>query len=103
MATELTPRDAEFVDMFAGFFHDILRAAGITMLPTKSHDRIRQIAHKFATSIEWRAEHKAVEVIRILQAAVVKSFEHVEGDVTSLKDRVLELEAKVEALTKRTD
>jgi len=94
---ELTPKDEAFVDMFAGFFHDVLRAAGITMMPGKSHERIREVAKKFATSIEWRAEHKAVEVIRILQAALVSSFETIESDYNALAVRVKELEEKVNA------
>jgi len=90
--SELTPRDAQFVDIFSGFFHDLLRAAGITMLPGKAHEKIRQVATKLAASIEWRAEHKAVEVIRVLQKALVGSFEKVQTDMDVLKARIDALE-----------
>jgi len=94
--SELTPRDAQFIDIFAGFFHDLLRAAGITMLPTKAHEKIRTVATSLAASIEWRAEHKAVEVIRVLQKALVGSFEKVQTDMGVLKARVDALEKKNE-------
>lgn len=99
--SELTPRDHEFVDAFSGFFYDMFKAAGVTMLPVKSHERIRTLAEKFAKAIEWRAEHKAVEVIKLLQKAMTEAVVLIENDMNDLRSRVEALEN--EAATKRAD
>lgn len=104
MSDMITERDEHFASMIAGFFHDMLRAAGISMTtPQKFHERTREIGRKFAYSIEFRAEKKAVEVIRILQKAVSKAFDGVENEQKALRERVEALEAKLEALTSGTN
>jgi len=99
----ITEKDERFASMIAGFFHDMLRAAGISMTtPQKFHERTREIGRKFAYAIEYRAEKKSVEVARVLQTAVVKAFDGVENEQKTLRDTVTALEALVMALTLRT-
>lgn len=101
MADEsLTPKDEQFASIIAGLFHDMLRAAGIAMsTPQKSHERIREVGRRMGTAIEFRAERKSVEVIRVLQAAVVKAFDGVENEQKALRERVDALEARLNEAT----
>lgn len=104
MSEMITERDERFASMIAGFFHDMLRAAGISMTtPQKFHERTREIGRRFAYAIEFRAEKKSVEVARVLQKAVSKAFDGVENEQKALRERVDALEAKLENLTSGAD
>jgi len=97
MADEsITPKDEQFASIIAGLFHDMLRAAGIAMsTPQKSHERTREVGRRMGAAIEFRAERKAVEVIRVLQAAIIKAFDGVENEQKALRERIDALEARL--------
>lgn len=63
-----------FKEHMGSFFHDILRAAGITMIPTTANERIRSIGERMASSIEAAATRQSITVIRTLQTAVTDAF-----------------------------
>jgi len=63
-----------FKENMGSFFHDMLRAAGLTMQQGNSHERIRSIGERMASSIEAAATRKSIEVIRTLQSAVTDAF-----------------------------
>jgi hypothetical protein len=92
--SNVTPPNKRFRETMGGFFHDLLKAAGISMLPTTAHDRIRKIGEQLAASIEHNAERKAVEVIRRLQAAVKKGFLAMEADLEKINKRLDALEER---------
>ncbi len=90
--SDITKTDNRFAEDIAGAFHQILKAAGVSMTPIDAHDRIRQIATTLALAIEHKGEVKAIEVIQILQAAVKVAFESMEEDMEKLRKRLEALE-----------
>jgi hypothetical protein len=74
----VTKPDTRFKETMGAFFHDLLRAAGITMTPGNSHERIRQIGERMAAAIEHASERKSIQVIRKLQTAVSEAFSKME-------------------------
>lgn len=90
--TDITKTDTKFASDIAGAFHQILKAAGVSMSPIDAHDRIRKIATTLALSIEHRGEVKAIEVIKILQVAIKTAFESMEKDMEDLRARLIRLE-----------
>lgn len=85
----------KFIEEVSNSFYQVLRAAGVTMLPETAHEKIRTIAATLAAAIEHRGEVTAVRVIKRLQHAVKVSFDTVFNDITDLRARVEELEKKV--------
>jgi hypothetical protein len=83
---------SKFIEDVAGSFYQVLRAAGVGMVPEKGHERIREISATLAASIEHRGEVPAIRVIKKLQVAIKKSFSLVDEDITELKNRIKELE-----------
>lgn len=74
----VTKPDTRFKETMGAFFHDLLRAAGITMTPVNAHERIREIGERIASAIEHAAERKSIQVIRKLQTAVSEAFAKME-------------------------
>ena len=105
-----------FREHMGGFFHDLLRAAGITMTPTNTNERIRQIGERMAKTIEHAAELKSIEVIKKLQAAVLDAFKKVEERLNAqsqlasaqqellaqLKRELIDLENRVKSVEERS-
>ena len=85
----VTKPDNRFKETMGAFFHDLLRAAGITMTPGNSHERIRQIGEQMASSIEHASERKSIQVIRKLQTAVSDAFTKMEKALDEVKTLVL--------------
>jgi hypothetical protein len=77
---------SKFKESLGGFFHDILRSAGITMTPGNSAERIRQIGERMATSIQHAARGEAIKVIRKLQEAVSAGFLGLEHQLNRAKN-----------------
>jgi 2-oxo-4-hydroxy-4-carboxy--5-ureidoimidazoline (OHCU) decarboxylase len=50
-------------------------------MPVNAGERIRSIGERMARTIEAAAESKAIEVIRLLQKAVLDSFKKVEAEL----------------------
>ena len=103
--SSVTPVNPKFKENLAGFFHDLLRAAGITMAPTRSTERIREIGSRMAESIEHAAERKSIEVIKKLQEAVLSAFNKVEDRLNNQgallaaqQELLVELKERIESL-----
>ncbi len=99
--SKITNTDNKFKDTVNGCFYSMLRAAGITMTPASGLERIREIANELADAIEYQAEKKSVEVIRILQKAVSKAFTDIESDFDKLKTEHTQLKARLDSLEKK--
>lgn len=99
----LTEHDSKFKETMGAFFHDLLRAAGITMLPGNSHERIRSIGERMASAIEHASERKSIQVIKKLQAAVATGFEGLEGALNEVKALVVKHHALIENLKTEQD
>jgi hypothetical protein len=83
---------SKFQEQLGGFFHDLLKAAGITMVPVKATERIREVGERLAKTIEVQAEKKAIDVIKRLQKPVKEGFELMEQELNELRARVEKLE-----------
>ncbi len=102
--------DNSFREHIGGFFHDLLKAAGITMLPGTATERIRTTGERMAAAIEHTAEQKAIAVIKRLQKAVSAAFVKMEEElavqkaiiVNTLSDRE-KAEEQIKALTARVE
>jgi hypothetical protein len=101
MSNRITPNNPRFVEVLAGLLHELLKAAG-TMVPVKGQERIREVARKLAQSIEFHAERKAVEVARLLQAAVKKAFVALEKDVENHEIKINQLRQDLNAHRRET-
>ena len=64
----------QFKEHMGSFFHDLLRAAGMTMTPGNINERLRQIGERMADAIEIAAEKRSIVVIRRLQEPVSAGF-----------------------------
>ena len=82
----MTDQSQRFREYMGGFFHDFLRAAGITMGPGNSFERVRAVGERMARTIEAAAETQAIHVIKRLQEAVISSFNKVEGELNDLTE-----------------
>jgi hypothetical protein len=82
----VTKTDPKFREHMGGFFHDLLRAGGVSMPATNSLDRIRTIGEKMADTIEHAAERKSIQVVERLQIAVVDAFNQVEAKLQAHKE-----------------
>ena len=94
----VTPNNERFAEIFGGLLYELLRAGGVNMQPIGAHERIREVGRKLASTIEFHAERKAVDVARKLQVAVKEAFEAYEKEnadlkveVNALKDHVMTL------------
>lgn len=103
--SNLTPDDNRFAELVGGFFHQLLRAGGVSMMPTTAHERLREVGEQFARCVEAAAERKSVLVIRKLQAAVKNAFVAMEASLDSVVSRseanrraLLGLEARIREL-----
>jgi BMFP domain-containing protein YqiC len=101
--SKLTPDDNRFAELVGGFFHQLLKAGGVSMMPTTSHERIREVGEQFARSIEAAAERKSVLVIRKLQTAVKDAFVRMEVTLDEQVDVTKAWVARVRALEDRID
>lgn len=77
--------DSSFREHMGSFFHDLLRAAGITMIPGNANERLRSIGERMASAIERAAERQAIEVIKRLQSAVSEAFRALEKELEDQK------------------
>ena len=84
----LTEQDKLFKEQLGGFFHDMLRASGITPAAANSVARIRAVGERMAGAIEHAAERKAIQVIKKLQTAVMKAFIDMEAELNATKKLV---------------
>ena len=75
-----------FAEHLGGFFHDFLRAAGITMTPGNAMERVRSIGEKMGNTISDHAEKKSVQIIENLQNAVIEGFVKLEASFNKVKD-----------------
>lgn len=76
--SKVTPHDKRFAEMVGGFFYQLLKAGGVSMMPTSAHERLRDVGEQFARSVESAAERTSILVIRKLQTAVKSAFEAME-------------------------
>ena len=86
---QMPKRDADqirFAEHMGGFFHDFLRAAGITMTPGNTMERVRSIGEKMGKAISDQAEKKAVQIIEQLQNNVIAGFVKMEEAFAKIKD-----------------
>jgi hypothetical protein len=90
---KVTEDDRQFKEYMGGFFHEMLRAAGVTMVQGNSFERIRSIGERTASAIEHAAERKSVQVIKKLQEAVKLAFGRTEERIVQLEKEVAELKA----------
>ena len=81
-----TNEETRFGEYMGGFFHDFLRAAGITMTPGNTMERVRSIGERMALAIEDAAEKKAVAVAEAIQSRVEAGFVSMEAVLTKVKD-----------------
>ena len=93
--------DSKFQEELGGFFYDMLKAAGMTMLPGNFPERIRETGAKMARVIEQAAERKSIEVIKRLQASVLMAFEGTEKELSALRKLVLAQQELIDGLMKR--
>lgn len=91
---------ARFQENMGAFFHDLLRASGITMTPHNADQKLRSIGERMASSIESASQRKAIEVIRKLQNAVTEAFVAIETELRDLKNLVSNHHAIVSNLLK---
>jgi hypothetical protein len=101
--SNVTPPDARFKENMGAFFHDLLRAAGITMTPGNAHERIREVGERMAAAIEHASERKSIQVIRKLQTAVSEAFDKMEKELASVQELVLAQQKVMEDLKARLD
>ena len=99
--SKVTPANPQFKEHLGGFFHDLLRAAGVTMTPTKSTERIREIGARMADAIEHAAERKSIQVIKKLQDAVVGAFNKVEDRLNTQSELIAVQQKLIEKLERR--
>lgn len=86
---QMPKKDADqirFAEFMGGFFHDFLRAAGITMTPGNTMERVRAIGEKMGKAISDQAEKKAVQIIEQLQDHVIAGFVKMEEAFDKVKD-----------------
>lgn len=86
---QMPKRDAEqarFAEHMGGFFHDFLRAAGITMTPGNAMERVRSIGERMGKAISDQAEKKSVQIIEQLQNNVIAGFVAMEESFNKVKD-----------------
>jgi hypothetical protein len=93
----LTESDTQLIENIDGAFHQLFRAAGVS-IGQDGIERIREIATKLAATIEHAGEVKAVQVIQILQHAVTRAFTNLESD---LGKRGVEVDKRFDALEER--
>jgi len=94
---------AAFKESVGGFFHDLLRSAGVTMLPGNSFERIREIGERLGGSIEHAAESKAIESVNSVQAETQAAFAKVEEEFKKHKAVLVAIAAENESLRERLD
>mgnify|MGYP003631448182 FL=1 len=94
---------AAFRESVGGFFYDLLRSAGITMLPGNSFERIREIGEKLGGSIEHAAQSKAIESVNSVQTETQAAFEKVEQEFVKHKSVLVALASENELLRERLD
>lgn len=81
-----TDAETRFGEYMGGFFHDFLRAAGITMTPGNTMERVRSIGERMASAIEGAAERKAVAIAEAVQVRVEDGFVSLEAVLTKVKN-----------------
>jgi predicted nuclease with TOPRIM domain len=82
----------KFKEDLGGFFHQMLRASGVTMVRGDTHEKVRDIGERMASSIVRAAELKSIEVVKKLQSAVSEAFDKTQDELDNLKKRVDQLE-----------
>ena len=95
---QLPKRSADeirFAEYMGGFFHDFLRAAGITMTQGNTMERVRSIGEKMGKAIGDQAEKKAIQIIEQLQDSVVEGFLKMEASFTKVKELLQKSSAAV--------
>jgi gas vesicle protein len=90
--------ETRFAEILSGFFYDIFRAAGLTMIQTKGHEQVRDISRKLGKTIEFRATKKSVEVVKLLQEAVSAGFDVVSAERDELKHELDTVKEEVHKL-----
>lgn len=90
--SNVTQSDPQFGAYLAGFMHDMLRAAGITMSATIAFEKVRTAGDRMALTIEAAAERKAIQVASKLQNATIAGFDLVEEKLNDLNERLKALE-----------
>lgn len=83
---------SKFQEDMGGFFYDILRSAGVTMVATGALENVRSIGDRVGTAIEHEARVQSIKVVKELQDAIVKAFKALEADHAALEERVRQLE-----------
>jgi hypothetical protein len=96
--TKFTKEDGRFREFMGGFFHDFLRASGITMTPGNTNERLREIGERMASTIEHAAERKAVELIKRLQDAVSGAFVKMETQLDKQEILIRDLNNRLQRL-----
>lgn len=81
-----------------GFFHEMLRAAGVTMTPVGASEKIREIGERLATTVEVTAEKSAIKVIKRLQTAVTTAFLQMEEEMSQMKQLLTEQQALIKGV-----
>lgn len=83
---------SKFQEDMGGFFHDLLRAAGITMTPVNAMERLRDAGNKVGAAIEHEARVQSIKIVKKLQDAVSSAFKVIDIDIKELESRVTALE-----------
>lgn len=99
--SKITKEDVKFKEYMGGFFYDLLRASGITMLPGNSHERLRAVGERMASAIETSSERKSIQVIKKLQFSVVQAFEKIEDELDEIKEIQKENQELIEELEEK--
>lgn len=94
--SNLTEKDTQFVENIDGAFHQLFKAAGIS-IGQNGLERIREIATTLAAEFENKGEVKAIEVIQVLQRAVTNAFKELESDLRDREAHVNERFRKIES------
>ena len=95
MSNKASAALTRFREHMGGFFHDMFRASGLTMTDPAGAERVRSIGERMARTMEVAAEAKAIEVIKLLQAAVLVSFTKVEERLDEYSKRLLVVDGMI--------
>jgi hypothetical protein len=104
--TNLTESDTQLIENIDGAFHQLFRAAGVS-IGQEGIERIREIATKLAATIEHGGEVKAIQVIKILQKAVTSAFKELEADLgkreAAVDNRINVIETRLNSVQKEVE
>jgi len=93
--------DHKFTDTLNGLFSRIFREGISALHSPKAAEAMRESTDQLAKDIEAKIRATTTELVKALQAGVVRGFNLLETDHDELKKQTASLERKVTALRKR--